>query len=273
MDLDPKAVDAAHKLKRNLANMLRARERFAAASKKFQILYFNWCLGECKAELARDFSLVRMVQDTSACIFFSFIEALTPKEKEAVVIALCKAMHDPESLSELEAQIYKRYRQHWSMPFNLQGRVVSALRTTPHQLEIQQRFVRQHPSKRIIAQLLRKTLKAIAVQDFGQLLEDKSSILVYEKPIGAWYVVTTFELLTHWQLRYCHHIHALSGATPESKIYSGISVLNWTGIHADSTWSWLLPEDIPSAVNAVYKICMHFLENAEGLLGDLTRGT
>ena len=272
MNFDPKTVDAARKLKKNLQDMFQAREKFAGASREFQSRYFSWSLGECTAEFDRDFSLVRLVQDISTSTFFSFIESLTPKEKGGSLIALCKGMHYPEALSEPEFQLNERYREHWSMPLSVRGSIVSALRTTPHQLEIQERYLRRAPSNRMITQLLRKRLKIAAAESYGRMIEDKPSILAYERPIGAWYVVTSFEFLSTPQLRYTHQIHAFSGGNTDSKIYDGISVLNWTGIHADSTWSWLLPEDVPSAANAIHQLCVHFLRCAEGLLDDLPRG-
>lgn len=273
MTLDRKTADAARKLKRNLEGALRAREMLAAASTDFQARYRSWCLGESKAECARDFRLVRMVQDTSTSIFLSFVEPLTHEQRKDLVIALCKAMNWPELLSKTEEEINDRYRQYWSMPLNLNGTVVSALRTTPHQLELQEKFLKSNSSPRIIAQSLRETLKGVAGTDFGRLLQDRPSLLLYEKKIGAWYVITAFELLTRPQLRYAHHIHALPGGSRETKMYGGISVLNWTGVHPDSTWSWLLPEDIPRIAGTIHRLCTHFLRHAKGLLKNLENPT
>ena len=241
MNLDRKTQEAALRLKKSVANVFRAREKLAAESTEFHNRYRGWCLTECKAEWARGFRFVRTVQDNSTTVFFDFVEPLTLKAKKEAIVAICKRMHWTESMSELESQISESYRQHWSMPFQLGGNVVSALRTTPQQLEIQEKFFRRSPSKRMIAQSLRKALKRTSGTDFGRLLEDRPSVLVYEKQIASWHVVTSFELFGHSQLRYNHHIHALAGGKRETKIYSGISILNWTGIHADSTWSWLLP--------------------------------
>jgi hypothetical protein len=266
-------ADAARKLKRNLESMFRVRETLAAGSRDFHIHYRNWCLEESEAECARDFRLVRMVQDTSTSIFLNLVEPLTHDERKDLAIALCKSMNWPESLSKSEAEINSRYRQHWSMPLNVNGTVLSALRTTPHQLELQEKFLRSNPSPRTIAHSLRKALKGVAGTDFGRILQDRPTLLLYEKKVGAWYVITAFELLARPQLRYAHHIHALSGGSGETKIYGGISVLNWTGIHPDSTWSWLLPEDIPKVAGRIHRICNHFLGQASGLLRDLKNPT
>lgn len=240
-----------------------------AVATAFQNRYRVWCLDECKAESARDFRLVRMVQDTSTSIFFSFIEPLTPNRKKESIIALSKGMHCPESMSRRETEIYDRFRKHWTMPFEVGGKVISALRTTPLQMEIQEKFLRSKPSQRMFAQSLRTALKSIADIDFGRLIEDRPSILVYERPIGTWYVLTSFELIGHSQLRYAHHIHASSGGKRETRIYSGISILHWTGIHPDTTWSWLLTEDIPRAAESVREICVHFLNQVSELLSTL----
>ena len=269
MTPDRKTIDAARKLKTDLERMLRARDTLATAARDFQSRYRKWCLVEAEAEFSRDFCLVRMVQDTSTGIFFSFIEQLTHEEKKASVVALSKGMNWPESLSVTEAKIYDRYIQHWSTPLEINGVLVSALRTTPSQLEIQEKFLKLNPSRRMIAQSLRQAIKSVAAADFGRVLEDKPSLLLYEKLVGPWYVITAFEFRGHAALRYAHHIHALSGGESSTRIYSGISILGWMGIHADTTWSWLVPENAQITANAVHQICAHFLHQAQVLLGEL----
>jgi hypothetical protein len=269
-NLSRETIDAARQLKRNIENLSQAHERNSSASREFGRRYGRWCLEASTAEWASGFRFVQLVQDNASGIFLDFIEPLTPSEKKEAIIALSKGMHCPEMMSDTEKEICERYREHWSMPYRVGQQLVSALRTTPHQLELQEEFFRQCPRNRTIAQLLRKALKDTRFADLGSLLQDKPSILAYEKSVGPWHVVTSFELLGRSQLRYAHHIHALSGGKRETRIYSGISVLHWTGIHADSSWSWLLPEDIPRIAKAVHQICLYFIKHSKHLLRGLS---
>jgi hypothetical protein len=141
MTLNPRTTQASQKLKQDLAKISQRKEEFAGASTEFQTRYFSWCLQECKAEAQRNFEFMRMVQDISACIFVDSIGSLPQGHNEEVLISLCKAMHDPESLSPKEIEISQSYRQHWSVPVHVGGRIVSGLRAAPRQLEMQERFL------------------------------------------------------------------------------------------------------------------------------------
>jgi len=266
MTLNPKTTQGFQKLKQTLEKMSESKGKFAGASREFQTRYFSWCLKECKAEAQRNFGLVRMVRDISSCIFIDYIESLPQGHNEEVLISLCKAMHGSESLSLKEIEIYQSYRQHWSMPVSVGGQIVSGLRATSRQLEMQERFLKESPSPRMISRAIRAGLKGIAINALGLMLHDRPSLLAYEKRFGSWYVVTAFEFGRFSQLHYSHAVHANPGGKGETKIFGGISILNWTGIHVDSTWTWVLPDDVDEVVRDVGRICTHFLQQAEDLL-------
>ena len=265
---------SAARLKAQLARADKIQQRLAAVSQEFRQRYRTWCLVECEAEWASDFLLLRtvggsMVGEDLVPVFLEYLETIKRTERKELVIALCKRLHSPGTLSQREQQMIERYHQSRIVLSIEGGQPVTSTRVPLRQLQQRDRFFQSNPGKQVIRKLLLENLKNMTGRDFGRLIVNRPSVLTYEKQIGMWSLITAFELGGHAQLRYLHVVHALPGGKMGTNISTGISILNWTGILAETTWSWILPDDIPAAVQAVRDVCFHFYQHAENLLSGL----
>jgi hypothetical protein len=137
-------------------------------------------------------------------------------------------------------------------------------------MERQKRFSECKPDRRAFRQKLRRALKSTATSEFGSISGDHDTLLCYEKQVSNWFLVTSFEIGRREQLRYHHGFHALRGGSLATHLPGGISLLNWTGIFPDTSWSWLLSEEIAETVEAVRNLCIYFLERAGELIAGIS---
>jgi len=262
--------NAISRLREDAKDILRFQEKLAEARAEFQRRYLAWSLSESEAECARDFRFVRMVSGSTVPVFLEYIKLLDPADSRNLVLALCKKLHAPEILSSHEKRMCDEYHEFQTVLVrHPSGALLTSARVPPEQLEKQDRFLANRPSKVEVQKLFRGGLRSSSRAELGELVIDRGGSLTYEKRVGDWYLVTAFETGGHSQLRYLHALYALSGGTVGADISGGISVLNWTGVFPETRWSWLLPEEITRVVESVHEICRYFLERADDLIAGL----
>lgn len=269
---DPKRElkTAAAELRSQIERRRQFQEQFKGAAKEFQQRYRKWCLDESQAECIRNFGLTRLVRNDEGALFLDFIGTLFSIEtRQHFVTALCKRSCCNEGLSSEEQQFIDKYVQ-FSRPsvVHSTGKIVTSIRVLPEQEALKRRFYRHRIEKDGIAKQLRSALRDEDRAHLGEIIVENASALWFEKKIAAMYVVTAFEFSGWTQMRYLHTIHALPGAHPGTKIFTGISILEWMGI-GQSAWSWLVPDDVPDAIRGVRKLCAHFFKAAIPLLEGL----
>jgi hypothetical protein len=270
MSIGPKELKrAADRLRRDAEADATVQGKLATASAEFEDRYLRWCLKESEAECDRGFQLVSTVRDLTVPVFLEYIKPLGRPDQLDLVIALCKKLHQPHRLSQREQQICQHYDEFFTVPFrHPSGVLLPSSRVPAFQLERQEEYLRRKPDRRSFQQDIRAALKSVADSRFGSIKADHPTLLSYQKQIDKWYLVTSFEMGRREQLRYLHCFHALPDGSPATKLPNGISLLNWTGIFSDTSWSYLLPEEIATTVESVRTICLYFLERA----GDLVSG-
>jgi hypothetical protein len=261
---------AAVLLRAQIEDMNRQQEKLQGLPEEFQRRYRAWCLAECQAEYERDFRFVKLVRNESATLFLECIASLRSKEAcLQLVMTLCKRDHSDGALTSEEQLIIDQYRQYFTEPWVHQsGQILSSFRVSPEQQALKDRSYYDGTKKQVITRQLRSGLKKAGKGRLGNLILERTSALRFEKQIGIGYVVTGFDFSGWHQMRYVHTIYAEPGGRLGTNISKGISVLGWMGI-SESTWDWLIPEDIPGTIQGVLELCEHFFQAAETLLAGL----
>jgi len=271
MKPDPKNLKRSIvELKDTVHELAAVRSKLAPAATEFGVRYFRWCLAEVEAECGRGFGFVSKVRDSTVPVFLEYVEPLEQSERLKLVRILCKRLHQPDSLTLTEKQEYERYLEFFTVPFrHPSGTCLPSTRIPADQLERQKRFIEQKPDRRTFRRKLSCALKSAATSEFGAISVDRPTLLCYEKAIGDWHLVTSFEMGRLEQLRYQHRFHALSGGHIATSLAGGISILSWTGIVPDTSWSCLLLDEIGETVEAAHTFCSYFIQRADKLIARL----
>jgi hypothetical protein len=261
---------AAALLRAQIEDMNRQQDKLQGLPEEFHRRYRAWCLTECQAEYSRNFRFVKLVRNESANSYLVYLSTLPSEEASfQFIMARCKRWEN-EVLTAEEQYMDDQYKQFLKVPVvHPNGEVLGySVRVSPEQQALKDRSYYDGTKKQAITKGLRSGLKKSAKDRLGNLILERTSTLWFEKQIGIGYVVTAFEFSGWSQMKYVHTIHAEPGGRPGTNISKGISVLGWMGI-GQSTWDWLIPEDIPGTIQGVLELCEHFFQAAETLLAGL----
>jgi hypothetical protein len=262
---------AAALLRAQIEGMNRQQDKLQGLPEEFHRRYRAWCLTECQAEYSRNFRFVKLVRNPGVFLVLEYLGTLQSEEARLqFVTALSKRDNSDVALNSEDQQIIAHYIQFGKVPFaHSSGEVLGYLsRVIPEEQALKDRSYYDGTKKQVITRQLRSGLKKAGKGRLGNLILERTSALRFEKQIGIGYVVTGFDFSGWHQMRYVHTIYAEPGGRLGTNISKGISVLGWMGI-SESTWDWLIPEDIPGTIQGVLELCEHFFQAAETLLAGL----
>jgi hypothetical protein len=266
MDIKKQAVQ----LRTEIGRRNYIREKLKDLPDQLLERYRSWALAECRAEFARGFALVKLVRNDEVLLFLEYLNTLSSVEAQLQFVAtVCKRSLSNDPLEPEEQQILEQYLQFSTVPFlHPSGQLLPSARITPEQAALSNRFDSHRHEKKETLQALMSSLRKVGAQYLGDLIIEKSSALWFEKRVGSGYVVTALEFGGWAQLKYSHTIFAASGARPGTNILTGISILSWMGI-GQSTWSWLIPDDLPDTVKSIFDLSGHFFDASTTFLSGL----
>jgi len=262
---------AAAQLRAQIEAINRQQKKLQGLPEEFQRRYRAWCLTECQAEYFRNFRLVKLIRNPEVFLSLEYIGTLRSEEARVqFVTTLCKRDNSDGALNSDEQRTIERYIQFGKVPFtHSSGDVLGySVRVTHEEQALKDRSYQHGAEKRVITKVLRSALKKTGKGHLGNLILETTSALWFEKQIGIAYVVTAFEFSSWHQMKYVHTIYAEPGGRLGTNISKGVSILTWMGI-GESTWDWLIPEDIPGTIQGVLELCEHFFQAAETLLAGL----
>lgn len=262
-----KLKTAAAKLRSEVERRRKLQEGLRVPAAKFLQGYSDWCLRECRAECVRNFRLLGLVRNDQAASFLDYVWTLPSSEaREQFVVSLCKRSCYDAELSAEEKQAIEKYIK-FGMPdvLHSSGEIASSVRMGPDQQALRERFYQRKITNQAVSKQLRKALRKASGSVLGKVIRDNNSALWLEKQVGSVYVVTAFEFGGWTQMKYLHTVFTSPGAEPGTSILSGISILRWMGI-GESTWSWLIDDDVSGAAQSVINLCEHFFDEANLLL-------
>lgn len=267
---ESKLKTAAQQLRSEIERRQQLQERLKVPAAKFLQSYSDWSLMECRAECARNFSLVALVRNDQAATFLDYVRNLpSSADREQFVVSLCKRSCCDVELSPEGKQAIENYLRFGSPDVvHSSGEIASSVRLGPEQQALRERFYQRKITNQAVSQRLRSDLKKAARSVLGKVIRDNTSALWFEKQVGNVYVVTSFEFGGWAQMKYLQSVFTSPGAEPGTSILAGISVLRWMGI-GESTWSWLVDDDVSDAAHSVIRLCAHFLESLTLLLDGL----
>ena len=96
--------------------------------------------------------------------------------------------------------------------------------------------------------------------------QEKPNSLLFEKKIGNWRVVTSFEATRTHQLKYHHSLRC---AARKSYLIERTSAFGWMGVKMITYWNYLTPQDLEPTGNALSELCGLFMNAVPKLLRGL----
>jgi hypothetical protein len=239
-----------------------------AARKEFAQRYHRWALLDARREAAQDFRFVREVRNQTVYRFLEMIEPMGRSERLRLVTTLVKRSynvlpgHLPELITPEDELLIKRYFEYDH------GEIIPGLRARlPIIRDGKHKRMRLEGEGFKLAKINRKALRRAIVEKLrnvcgGTLGSYGAGSSYFENAMGSWVMRTEFDTSSRFfHFRYSHCL-----MTPRSVVVAqSISLLQWLGI-GQTSWELEDESEVADAVDALSRICAHFLREAPGFL-------
>ena len=250
---------------------LEAENSITPAREEFAVRYLRWAEGEVHQEIDNDFSRIRMVRSRWVLHYLDFMESLSRARRLTAAIALLRSsvVHRTAreilnlQLSETDLE-YGRAFQGRLLPINLRSeseeRLYSGTKADDFRID-------------------RVAFEKILIEECSKLslLQQVPGYACrFQLQIGKWFLQTSIDVHSVYQLRYSHTITARSAQMsfkdhcPVQLKEGGVNVLNWLGVHPATEYTQLRPEDLTQTARFVAEMTRHFVKHAPVLLSGLT---
>lgn len=245
-------------------NCIEANQRLEPLRKQFSVRYYRWAEQELLREIDSGFARVRKVKSSRVFHYLDFLLELNPQERAAAAFAFLRKAHK-DAFTELGG----------SLTPEEQGYIE----------KFQRRFYPIASLSRSETQLLENIPESefeLDAEEFEHLLESETSRVLqeslikgrpysFQQRIGCWFLQTSIDVHSIFQLRYEHTIDARNAndLCPVHLKERGISLLGWLGVHPGTDFDRLRRSEMNETASFMAETIQHFVLAAPALLAGL----
>jgi hypothetical protein len=253
-----------------------ALKRLKPAQDEFALRYYRWCLEDSERERQENFPLVKEIRSFVAFLFLEFIDSCGSTEIRNLMTCGIKRNNSravelaSENISEAERDIHQKYIKYFTKEITWQGQQLTSLRMPLRESQIRDRELSGQTSTTIKSADLKRALKQALRPASGPTPRSQRATLEYCQTLDSWYVLTNLDFSGKAQLAYSHQISPRRTVDfCPTYLYGGISLLNWCGIHPNTSFDLIQTNEIDDVAESMRKICGHFLEKVPQLTSGL----
>jgi hypothetical protein len=242
--------------------------KLVEAQHEFCIRYYRWATYAFRREITDSFPYLRAFKTGAAWSLVHFMDRLDLQRQITLASALLKRFH-PEAVKSLEDHFNVAEEELYSQ-FSILRKQPSPLGEGILAKELSGHKVRYASRRKIRKQLIHQ---ASSLLDSHPIIFSDSEI-AFEKNCCGWVIVTLFDFGGRSdQVRYHHSIVSESKrepfGIPEAVLRRFISLHSWLGLSSETSWEYLVDDDIQHVCNCIMDSCRLFLDAAPKLLEGL----
>ncbi len=253
-----------------------AKGSLRPAQDEFALRYYRWSVRASDAELHQGFPRVSRVKSYLVFLFLDFAAGCTAAELGNLMRGGIKRFNPRgaelarESPTGDEDAIHQKFVAYFSKEIVIYGQVMKSMRIAPRAMEIQNETLAGRTSLQLNKKQLLRTV--------GQTLEPLLSLperssrsgLHYCLGIPPWHLLTSIDLGGRKQLTYSHWLSPRRGIDDcATDLSSGVSLLNWCGIHRSTAFDLIQDNEIESLGELLRDVCEYFIKSLPDLLSGL----
>ena len=244
---------------------VEANRSIAKQREQFAVRLYEWSKRDLEREIDAGFPRVKRVKSSRAFHYLDFLRSLPVRERPAAALALFYARHKKHlshvkkiSIGSAEATYIAKFQERfYPVGLRSESEIELLSKSPPEEFDIDRDELEE-----IIENEVSRVLQLPLAMHKGHSVKQK---------VGAWFVRTSVDVHSVFQLRYGHTITAREAddLCPVQLLEYGTSLLSWLGVHADTSFNLLRKSELQQTAVFVSELIHHFLSAAPVLLTGL----
>lgn len=245
---------------------IEANQLIEPLRKEFDIRFYRWAEEDLRREIYSGFRWVKKVKSNRPFHYLEFLMGLPPLERTDAALALLRtSIVHRKARTQLGLQLTEA-EQKYVEQFNTRFYPVALLSEREKVLQEE-----NSPEQFDIDRNSFEKMLETQISDALNQPSVSSRACTFKQEMGGWFVETSVDVHSIYQLRYGHTIVARNAddLCPVQLREGSVSLLGWLGIHPATNFDLLRHSDLQGTAEFMIEVIHHFLSALPPLLKGL----